>query len=515
MQNYQTLIRTIGSAYGDRIAIEDAFEAFSFADLHARTSELAAGLLALGLEKGDSVMWLSPNRASYLLAYFATAKAGLRFSPLNFWLRNNELQAAIELVAPKCIIAAQEFTERLDEVCDGLDLPHRVELPFGERDAVSPGWLVWSELFSETEADAHFDSDEDTPHEIIFTSGTTGQVKGVTRTQRQRIMEAVVSIVVNPLGFEPFVLMGAPQFHVGGGTGPLQALIQGGRCRIYKFSPREMAEHLKQGVTHFSAVPAHFQILFESGCLDDVDTSAIRHIGIGGNGAAPEQFLQVHRAFPNANLVHFYGSTESGMVTCIKGPEFLGRLRSIGRPAPGVDVRIADDNDQPLPQGEIGEIQARSEHQMIEYYRREDVTADAVTDDGYLRMGDLGTFDADGYLYVVGRKKDMIISGGENIYPKEVEDLASGVPGVAECAVIGVPDEIFEERVIAVVKPVQGLDYEPDELTDRIVTVVRAELAGYKAPKEVHFVEDFPRNALGKINKVALRAEYGGAGVGR
>ena len=295
-----------------------------------------------------------------------------------------------------------------------------------------------------------------------------------------------------------------------GGTGPLQTLLQGGRTRIYKFNPNRAAGHIEQGITHISGVPAQFELLFESGALDVVDTGKIQYCGIGGNGAAPDQFLRIQKAFPNAQLVHFYGSTESGMVSSISGDEFHERLSSIGRPAPGVEVRIVDDHGNELGPDEVGEVQVKSEFLMTEYYGRPDLTSEALTKDGFLMMGDLARMDAEGYLYIVGRKKDLIISGGENIYPKEVEDVITTVNDVAEVAIIGVPDPIFEERALGIVKLSGPIARTEEDIRQDITERVRERLAGYKAPREVHFVDEFPRNALGKIDKVALREQYSG-----
>lgn len=510
MLNYQELVRTLGKANDSRIAIEDADKSYTYGEWHRDTTRVAAGFIQHGLQPGDAVVWLSPNCADYLIAYFGTAKAGLRFSPLNFWLRVPELRAALELVRPACIIVHPDYLDKMTEVCEGMEVDHRFVLADSEA-SLPMGWRPWDGLFVDTDPDAVFESDENSPHEIIFTSGTTGQVKGVARTQRQRIMEAIVSVMVQPQGRRSFVLRGAPQFHVGGGTGPLQTLLQGGRTRIYKFNPRRAAGHLRDGITQISGVPAQFQLLFESGALDGVDTGKIRYCGIGGNGAAPDQFLQIQKAFPNAQLVHFYGSTESGMVSSISGDEFHERLSSIGRPAPGVEVRIVDDHGAELRPGEVGEVQVKSEFLMTEYYRRPDLTAEALTDDGFLKMGDLARMDDEGYLYIVGRKKDMIISGGENIYPKEVEDVITTVTDVAEVAIIGVPDPIFEERALGIVKLAGNVVQTEDDIRQTITERVREELAGYKAPREVHFVDEFPRNALGKIDKVALRKQYSGA----
>ena len=504
MLNYTQLLRAAGRTYRSRIAIDDAGASYTYGEVDRATASLAAGLRSVGLVPGDAVIWLSPNTVTHLIAHWGTARAGLRFSPLNYYLRPSELRAAIELVQPKLVFGHSDYIETLDGLADELGIGLRYVV---DRDEALGSWPSWRELLIESSPDEHLGGREDSPHEIIFTSGTTGQVKGVARTQRERILESLVSIVVNPQGKDARVLRGSPQFHVGGSTGPLQTLLQGGRTTIYKFRPDEMVEHIKAGITHIAGVPAQYAMVFDSGLLEGVDVSRVRSCAVGANGASPAQFMEIQNAFPNARLAHHYGSTESGMITAITDETFMQRLSSIGRPAPGVEMRIVDDNDRDVPPGEVGEIIVRSDWLMSEYIRREDLTEAAFAADGYLRMGDLARQDEEGFVYIAGRKKDMIITGGENVFPKEVEDVITALDFVAEVAVVGAPDPVFEERVVAVVRRSE-VELPDRDLAAEIIEDVRTHLAGYKAPKNVFFVEDFPRNAMGKIDKVALRAQY-------
>lgn len=505
MLDYASLIRAAAGSYGSRIAVDDPHASYTFRQVHEVTSALAGGFRATGMAPGDAVIWLSPNTVTHPLAHWAAAKAGLVFSPLNYYLRPGELRAAADVVKPRMILAHPEYLDTIGPLADELGVEFRFLV---DTDASHGPWRSWLDLHAEVDPDDDFGGHSDALHEVIFTSGTTGQVKGAARTQRQRILEAMVSIIVNPQGKRAHVLRGSPQFHVGASTGPLQTLLQGGRTTFYKFRPADMVEHIRAGITHIAGVPAQYSILFDSGLLEGVDTSGVRSCAIASNAAPPALIRQVHEAFPHAQLAHHYGSTESGMTTAITDQEFLDHPLSIGRTAPGVELRIVDVDGLDVADGEVGELWVRSEFSMTGYLRRDDLTADARTDDGFLRMGDLGRREDDGFVYIVGRKKDMIITGGENVYPKEVEDVIAELDFVAEVAVVGAPDPVFEERVVAVVRPVAPHADESDARAETVVAEVRQRLAGYKAPKDVFFVDDFPRNALGKIDKVALRRQY-------
>lgn len=501
MESYRQVLEAAAAEHPDRVALRDARVSYTYRELAEAAESLARGIHALGADPLARFAWLSPNTANYLVTFFATAHVGVMFSPLNFWLAEAELRSQLETLRPSGIFTTSDRIAELTPVLDELGVTHRVVLDAAQS---AEGWIAWASL-SDSSSTALPETDADLPHEVIFTSGTTGQSKGVVHSQGQRIAESRVVVGEIPHPIEANVLRGSPQFHIGGIIGPLQTLLQAGTTTIYKFNPREHVEHLKSGVNYISGVPAQYAIVAESGLLEGVDVSHVKACSVGGNGASVSSFQRILAQYPEAELVHFYGSTESGLVTSIHGDEFLEHLRSVGRVAPGVEVKIVDDDGVEVPLGAVGEVWARSPYVMKEYFGRPDLTAAALADGGFLRMGDLGRLE-DGYLYIVGRKKDMIISGGENIYPKEVEDVIEGHADALEAAVVGAPDPIFEERAIAYViaEPEFAADV---TAADRLRTHVREHLAGYKVPSEFRFVTELPRNALGKVDKVALRRE--------
>lgn len=501
---HRDILRRNASSYGSRTAlISDVGERLSYADLDRRTNQLAHGLLELGLARGDRIIWIDHNSVDFLLAYFATAKIGVTFTPLNYWLRSAELAPQIRLVAPKLCVAGSDFLELADQaLAEAGCAPERLVLK-GE----APGWLDWDSAFSDQITAVEVEVSEDDTHEIVFTSGTTGQAKGVMRSQRKRILDSYCAALGFELNREDHMLWFLPQFHIGGGSVPNQVLVQGGCVTVMRrFDPHEAARQIGRGITYIVGVPAHYNLMFESGALDDVDTTMVKGCYVGGSASSRALFETILKHFPNADLVHGYGSTESGPHSmALRGAAFLDHFGALGLPVAGSEVRVVDpEHMTDVKAGEVGELLVRSESVMDGYLGRPDLTEKAFHE-GWLRTGDLVKRDIDGWFYMVDRFKDMIITGGENVYPKEVEDVLSEHDAVAEAAVFGIPDPTFEERVVATVRLAAGAtSTTPQDL----ITFIRARLAGYKTPKELYFVEEFPRTGVGKIAKVELRKLY-------
>ena len=505
MLSHRSMLRRTASAYGGRVAlVDERGSTLTYRELDAVTDQLATALLGSGLRPGDRVVWLEKNRLEYLVAYFATAKAGLLFAPLNYWLRPAELAQLIELVEPKCVMVGDDFRE----VVDGLDVTRSVPL-LVSLGASAAGWTPWRDLLggpSDGSLD-RVDDDEHAIHEIVFTSGTTGQAKGVMRSQRGRILDSMMAALAFELTRRDHMLFFGPQFHIGGASGPNQLLIQGGTVSIITFDPEVACERIAAGVTYVIGVPAHYNLMFESGMLERIDTAHVRGAYVGGSVATRSLFERITAHFPFADLVHGYGSTESGPHTmALRGPDFLEHFGALGLPVPGAEVKIVSAEGDEVARGEIGELAVRSDSVMAGYYKRPELTAAVLGADGWLRTGDLVRQDEFEYFHMAGRAKEMIISGGENVYPKEVEDLLATHDAVAEVAVIGLPDPVYEERVVAFVRPHPNGE-RPTEV--ELIGYVRSRLAGFKTPKEVHLVDDFPRTPLGKIAKEQLKQQHG------
>ena len=503
MLTHRDMLQRCASAYGPRIALVGADGTqLTYHDLNRITDALAAGLIGSGLQPGDRVVWLNDNCLEFLVAYFATAKAGLVFSPMNFWLRAGELSGLVALLEPRALMAGSGYAEILDGLAGTEAARVRVLV-----DGARPGWTSWADLLQTPGSLDGVPNDELALHEIVFTSGTTGAAKGVMRSQRKRIVDSLTSALAFQVRRDESMMLFGPQFHIGGASVPNQTLVQGGTATIMRFDPERVAQAIAGGLTYIIGVPAHYNLLFESGVLDQVDTASMRGCYVGGSVATPALFRAIGEHFGHAELVQGYGSTESGPHTiALRGAEFLDHPGTLGLPVPGNEVRVVDAAGDDLGADQIGELLVRSDSVMDGYYRRPDLTDGVLATGGWLHTGDLMARDGDGYFRLAGRVKEMIISGGENIYPKEIEDVLSEHPAVAEAAVIGVPDPVYEERAVAFIRRQPAAT---DVAGEELLQFVRARLAGFKTPREVHFVDDFPRTGMGKIAKSELAKTAG------
>jgi long-chain acyl-CoA synthetase len=501
---HRDVLRKLARAAGSRPAIfgRDASQ-LTFGQLDRLTDAVGAGLLHHGLRPGDNVVWLSRNSVEFFVLYFATAKAGLRFTPLNHWLRAEEHAAIIDLLQPRAVVVATTMTDRVDHVLDLAGQRPKLRVCVGDP---ASGWMSWAELAASPGTLQGVPNDESSCHEVIFTSGTTGPPKGVMRSQRKRVLEAHYSALSWQIQDHDHLLMLGPQFHIGGPATPCQFLFQGGSVSVVDFDPSAVAEAVDRGVTFISGVPTHFTTLFESGVFDRRDTRRVSACKLGGSSAPTAMFERVASMFPSAQICSGYGMTETGPHTLgVRGvrPSQRGVL---GRPVLGNELRVVGDataGTAELPDGSVGELQLRSEFVFDGYYGNPELTARAF-DGEWLRTGDLVKHEPDGLFYLAGRSKDMIISGGENVYPTEVEDVIAAVLGVAEVAVLGVADELYVERVVAAVR------LEPGTTTtlDDIERTVRVRLAGFKCPRDMRLIAEMPRTGSGKIAKDQLRSLF-------
>jgi fatty-acyl-CoA synthase len=503
------VLRRNASAYGPRLAItSEGGVDITYAELEQVTNSLANALVGAGLGPGQRLVWLDRNSADFLIAYYATAKAGMTFTALNAWLRARELAPQLELLGPAVVVAGASFTDAIDRAAAGIAIPHRFV-----RDGSAAGsrWAPWSEFAASGDPSRPptVDNDEHRLHEIVFTSGTTGQAKGVMRSQRARILDSAFAALGYQLNRDDHLLAILPQFHIGGGAVANQLLIQGGRVTILRqYDPLAMAKALETGVTYIVGVPAHYSLLFESGHLSGIDTSCVRGVYVGGSTATPTLFHAIRANFPGAELVHGYGSTESGPHTlALRGQAFLDHFGSLGLPVAGTEARVVTKTGTDAADDEVGELWVRSDSVMSGYLGRPDLTAEAFAEGDWLKTGDLVRRASDGYFTLVDRAKDMIISGGENVYPHEVEDIIATFPNIAEVAVVGAPDPLYEERVVAFVRladPSQPLD------EAELRAFVRERLAGFKVPRAVHVIDELPRTGVGKVSKPLLRERLAG-----
>jgi fatty-acyl-CoA synthase len=344
----------------------------------------------------------------------------------------------------------------------------------------------------------------------LYTSGTTGHPKGVMLTNANYLamMRAAEEMEVATYRSDETVLIAMPFFHVAGVNIGLFSLAQGARGVVLgDIDPQVILRLIEtKKVNHAFLVPAVILFLMQQPNVRDIDFSSLKTISYGASPIA-EDLLVAAKARMGCGFIQLYGLTETtGGGTCLAPTDHdpvLGKLRSCGRPAPGHEIRVVDAQGRAVPAGDVGEIQIRAVNVMKGYWNKPDASAKAL-EGGWFRTGDAGYFDKDGYLYIHDRVKDMIVSGGENIYPAEVENALFGHPAVADVAVIGVPDEKWGEAVKAIIVKKPGVTVEPAD----IIAYARDRIAGYKLPKSIDFVDALPRNPTGKILRRELRAPY-------
>jgi malonyl-CoA/methylmalonyl-CoA synthetase len=471
----------------------------TYAELLDQVARAAAALKSLGLKPGDRVMAQVEKSLPSIYLYLATLKIGAVYNPLNSAYTAAELEYFIGDAEPKVIVAS---AERIAEI-EPAAAAHKVRSLL----TMAPDG---SGSFSELAAGQRplrrtAKREPDDLASLIYTSGTTGRSKGAMITHRNIASNAETLHVY--WGFVPgdVLLHALPIFHVHGLFVALHtALLNGSRILwMPKFDLEELMRLLPRA-TVLMGVPTFYTRLLGSSAFGPKHCKKLRLVI---SGSAP-LLAETHRDFTQRTglkILERYGMTETGMNASnpLAGPRLAG---TVGPPLPGVSIRIVDAAGAAVPPGSVGAVEVKGPNVFSGYWRMPEKTREEFTPDGYFRTGDMGTWTGEGYLQIVGRAKDLIISGGLNIYPKEIEERIDAIDGVIESAVIGVPDPDFGEAVVAVIvaKPGHALD------AAGIVAMLKAEIAGFKVPRQVHFVPDLPRNAMGKVQKNALRTRYGG-----
>jgi long-chain acyl-CoA synthetase len=490
-------LRHAARFHADRPAVTDVGAGTptrTYAELDDRVRRLAT-VIAERTNLGDRVALLALNSEQYLEMYFAVPASGRLIVPLNTRWADPELIYALDDSASTLLVTDREPGELADHV--GAVLPTGPALD-ALIDAAAPM------------ADLGAGVVEDDVAGLFYTGGTTGQSKGVMLTHRNLIANAVHVRTTAPAAPGDAYLVMAPMFHAAGSNSVVDVVWNGAHHVILPgFDAASSLDAMERfGVNMLLAVPTMMAAQVDEQLARPRDVTALRRYLHGGSPVAGEVVRRALEAFPGVEQIELYGATElSPLVTAFNHHEQAidtDRLRSCGRPIMGVAVRIIDGaTDEELPPGAVGEIEVRGANVMAGYWNKPDVTA-AVLRDGWYRTGDVGRLDADGYLFVLDRSKDMIITGGENVYSTEVEEVLYTHPGVAEATVFGIPDETWGEAVHAVVVARQeGLT------ATELIEHCRRSIAGYKVPKSVDFRADpLPKSGPGKVLKRELRAPY-------
>ncbi len=494
----------------DKTAFIAGDRALTYTEFNGRVNQVANGLLQAGLKKGDRVAALFFNSIEFMEVYFACAKTGFIFIPLNFRLTPQELEYVFKDTNPRAFFFHPEFAGTVGQLRELYREPIEILATAGDPvPDFSRPYEEWLAGFGEEEPAVPEPPDMEDPQMIMYTSGTTGRAKGAVLPHRKTFWNTFNDTLELLFDINAVSLVSIPLFHSGGlNIITMPTFYIGGTIIFQRFwNPEEALQIIdRHRVTHFGAVPTMLQMMLDVPSFSQYDLSSLKGVGIGGAPASRELLDRIVEKMKVPLLIQVFGCTETSIVLSCSNMEKIG---SAGIPMFHAEVKVLkEDGTEVRPgSGEVGEICSRGPYVMLGYWNMPEETAEAMKD-GWFHYGDLATVDEDGYIYVVDRKKDMIISGGENIYPAEVEKVLMEHPKVKDVAVIGMPDEKWGEVGHALIL----LENPDDPLTmEEMEAFCEGKLARYKIPKKITFVEAIPRTLTGKILKKELRKLYGGA----
>jgi fatty-acyl-CoA synthase len=489
---------------GDKVAIVDldTQEQVTYRDLDDRANRLASWLQKSGVAKGDRVAVLTPNCPEVFEAAFACSKIGAICIPLNWRLTVPELEYILGDSTPQVLIFDQKFVEAAEQLIGLCHIPSSLLLD--SEDAACGYKQALAGAAGEFQV---VECTHDDVAMIMYTSGTTGHPKGAMITHGMNFYNVVNLGMPAGVNSETVQLVILPLFHTGGMNCYANPVLHcGGRILLMRdFDPGRALAVLGDeslGVTHFFGVPAPYQFMMQHPDFATTDLSRLVTAGVGGAPCA--EAILTAWIDRGVSLIQGWGMTETSPGgTALAAHDVMRKIGSAGKPLLHTEVKIVDDDGAKLPRGQVGELLIRGPNITPGYWNKPEATADAFVD-GWLKTGDAARFDEEGFIYIVDRWKDMYISGGENVYPAEVENVLYQLEQVAEAAIIGVPDERWGEtgKAVLVLKPGQTLE------ADAVIAHCLANLAKFKVPSSVSFIDALPRNATGKVLKRTLREQY-------
>lgn len=476
----------------------------TYSELELLSNRFARGLTKLGIKKGDHVALLSLNCIEQLIAFFGILKLGGVVVPINVRLAEPEMEWILDHADATALIYSKDFETRVVELRPELE---RIEhyLLIGEDPQEDT--LCFEDVLE-------LGDDQEPPTEVmgddiaflLYTAGTTGRPKGVLLSHNGFIWNCVNWVHHGVYREDDLSLQVFPLYHVGAIGSVLAHLYVGGTIYLKKtFDPRDCMETIERArINRWAAAPTVFSMLLQLPEIEKYDTGSITLIGSGAAIMPTETQRRLNQLFPNAQIFDTYGMTEaSGGIATLRPQDFLRKRACVGEELIGLEMRVVDEKDADVPAGAVGEVVFRGNNLLKGYYKDPEATKNALRG-GWFHTGDLGRLDDERFLYIVDRKKDMIITGGENVYPREVEEALYAHPKIAEAAVIGVPDVKWGEAIKAVIALKAGESATEDE----IIGFCREHIAGFKCPKSVDFMEALPKSPVGKILKKELRKRF-------
>jgi acyl-CoA synthetase (AMP-forming)/AMP-acid ligase II len=489
MQTIAHLANKVFKRCPDKLAVKDVNRELTYRQLQKRVYQICSALKKSGLKKGDRIGILMSNRLEHIELDLAAAFGGFIKVPINYRLHAKEIEYIIDNAETKILIGEEKLTIGLPTSCPVIHAGEEYERWLSEHDGAEP----------------EMEAEEDDLFAIMYTSGTTGKPKGVMLSHRNMISSAISLALVCEITPEDVVGHVAPLTHGSNFLSHISWLFGLTQVVFDKFSPSDFLNDIeREQVSFMFMVPTMVNLMIQDPSFDSAKLKGIKSINMAGSPIAASKLKQaIEKAGPI--FIETYGLVEAPMtITVMPRGELAGRLESCGTAGPFVELKLVDDEGVEVPQGEIGEIICKGSLVMQGYWRNKAATEDTLRD-GWLHTGDLGWKDEQGYLHIVDRKKDVIISGGLNIYPREIEEILNKHDGVKETCVVGRPHEKWGEAVIAYCVLNEGAAATEEEL----LGLCRNYLASFKKPKEIHIVSELPKSSYGKILKRELRSLEG------
>ena len=493
--NLATLLDQAAKRHPEEIFVRLGDIALNYATIDGAAKRVAAYLKSIGVKPGDRVGVMLPNVPHFPMAYYGALYAGAVVVPMNVLLKGREVEYYLEDSGAKALIAWAGFGEDAKIGADAAGVPLLVAGP----DATPEGATKLEEAIGTVEPIKEPGQTQATDTAVIlYTSGTTGKPKGALLTHSNLLWNAEISSQLHNLGTQDILLGALPLFHSFGQTCVLNAAARRGATveLIPRFDPEQALNLIEtRKVTKFFGVPTMFVALLNHPNLATTDVSSLNLCVSGGSACAVETLKEAESKL--ARVLEGYGLSETSPVACFNHPENESKPGSIGTPLWGIDMAVVDEEGNHLPAGEIGEIVIRGHGVMAGYHNRPEATAESIDADGWFKTGDMARMDDDGYFFIVDRKKELVIRGGYNVYPREIEEVLYEHPAVLEAAVVGVPHAELGEEIAAAVaaKPGQTID------VVELQAFVKERVAAYKYPRHIAVIDELPKTATGKILK--------------
>ena len=511
-----TMLKMNAINYPDKLGWQDKNNEYNFKDWNERSCRLANGLKDLGVGYKQTFAVLAYNRGEWMDIYAGCAKGGQWVVPLMFRLAGPDIEYIVNHSECKAFIVEKPFVELIDSIKDKLPVPKDAYIYLGDG-PVPEGYIGYEDWLANSypeEPDVMVDAAD--IWTIMYTSGTTGRPKGVMRTHESTVAQYFLSNINTGVRPTDKVMLVMPMCHINSIFYSFPYTLMSAPVFVYNmvsFDPEDLLRTIeKYKITYTSLVPTHYimMLALPDEIKNNIDVSSIRQLLISSAPARKDLKLAIMAYFKNAELWEAYGTTEGGLITLLRPEYQFEKLGSIGKEIFGTDrIKLLDEDRNPVPDGEVGEVFYRTPMIFKEYLKEPEKTKEAFFGE-WSSAGDMAKRDKDGFYTLVDRKANMIITGGENVYPSEVESTIGAHEAIKDVAVIGIPDDKWGEAIKAVVIPHEG--YEPsDDLAKELMDFCRGKIAGFKRPKSIDFIkeEDMPRTGTGKILHRILREKYG------